>query len=618
MEKIKDYKKIIKLSGKVVDQIAAGEVIERPSQLLKELIENSLDAFSTEIEVGVSSDLDLLSVTDNGTGIKESDLPLVFERHSTSKILKAQDLFELSSFGFRGEALSAIGAVSKAQLETKHKEDKTGRVYVYENGEEKFIETSSSDTEGTKITITNLFDSTPARKKFLKSKRHELTLIKRTFQSFSLLHFDKSFKLLVDGKLMFYFQKTDSVFKRYSQVFKNKKVFKVDLPVCEIIKGGSAIYLEEPSIDSKTGLSLWTFVQERWIHDKTVATAIREGLNTYLMHGCFPKGVVDIKIKKDFIDVNVHPMKSEIRYENSSYIYKTIRKSVSDWAYQAPWKSEIISSKAGSGPASSLAKASASLWSVPPEKKRPSFETVKAAIDHQDDQYKFSTELSDQRVMYKKTYGDLKSESIKKILKKEDKFEPYWSSLMVLGQVNLTYIMAQSEEALFFIDQHAAHERVAFEKIKKQWSESEKKDIQSLLMPLTMDLEPQYIEALMSVKSELDDLGVELELSGPEVLAINTIPGFLKEESIETSLRKLSEEIVTKGGGASLDEVFELFFATLACHSVIRAGHAMSEDEMRLLLIEMDRYNSRYCPHGRPVYKKTPFSELDRDFGRTL
>lgn len=602
METIKEYKKINKLSGRVVDQIAAGEVIERPSQLLKELIENSLDANSDAIEVTVSSDLDLLTVKDNGTGIQESDLPLVFERHSTSKIFEAQDLFELNSFGFRGEALSAIGAVSKAQLETKHKNDKEGWIYVYENGVKKFMEPSSSNTEGTKITITHLFDSTPARKKFLKSKRHELTLIKRTVQSFSLLHFKKSFKFLVDGKLVFYFQKTDSLFKRYGQVFKNKKVFKVNLPACDIIKEGSAIYLEEPSIDSKTGLSLWTYVQERWIQDKTVAAAIREGLNTYLMHGCFPKGVVDLKIKKDFIDVNVHPMKSEIRYEDSSYIYKTIRKAVSDWAHLAPWKNEVIPSS----------KSDFS-WSIPPEKKRPSFETVKLAIDHQQ-----GDQLSDQRVMYKKTYGDLKSDSIKKLLKKDDKFEPYWSSLMVIGQVNLTYIVAQSDEALFYIDQHAAHERVAFERIKKQWADSEKKDIQNLLMPLTMDLEPQYIEALMSVKDELEGLGVEIELSGPEVLAINTIPGFLKEESIETSLRKLSEEIVTKGGGTSLDEVFELFFATLACHSVIRAGHAMSEDEMKLLLIEMDRYNSRYCPHGRPVYKKTLFSELDRDFGRTL
>ena len=594
------------LDGNVVDQIAAGEVIERPSQLLKELIENSLDANSSVIEVGVTSDLSFISVKDNGSGIKKNDLAKVFLRHSTSKLRVTEDLMHLSSFGFRGEALSAIGSVSKAQIETRYKFEEAGHLYTYENGNEILCEPIQKDI-GTKITITNLFDSTPARKKFLKSHRHELTLVKRIFNSFALYHYDKSFKLLIDAKLSFYFTPSKKQEERYQQIFKSKRVFKVDLPTCDIIKEGSCVYLEEPSIESKTGLGLWTFVQERYVQDKTIAAAVRDGLNTYLMHGTFPRGLVDLKIKKDFIDVNVHPMKSEVRFENSSYVYKTIRKAVSDWAFEAPWKDEVMRS--------TLTESRKELFKESYD-QRP----IQSHVDFKGSKNftQSSMGLEEMKVLYKKTQGDLQSEVVKKILKKDDGFEPYWSNLMVIGQVNLTYIVAQSDDAVFFIDQHAAHERVAFERLKMHWEKEESREIQSLLMPLHLDIEEAFVESLIDLKDELESVGVEIEASGPESIALNAVPSFLKEESVEKGLRQLAKDHSNFGGGASLDEVFELFFATVACHSVIRAGHAMSDDEMRLLLLSMDKYKSRYCPHGRPVYKKISFQSLDQDFGRVV
>ena len=599
------------LDGTVVDQIAAGEVIERPAQLLKELVENSLDAGAKEVEISVTSDLSFISVTDDGSGIKESDLPRVFLRHSTSKLRETKDLLELSSFGFRGEALSAIGSVSKAQIETRHKSDESGHLYVYENGKEVIFEKSTKD-EGTKITITSLFDSTPARKKFLKSKRHELTLVKRVINSFALNNFDKSFKFILDGKLNFYFKSSSSMEERYSQVFKGQKVFKVEIPTCDVIQEGSFLYLEEPSIEAKTGLGLWIFVQNRYIQDKTIAAAIREGLNTYLMHGTFPRGVVDLKIRKDFIDVNVHPMKSEIRYENSSYIYKTIRRSVSDWAYAAPWKEEVIESSRASKVVDKLEHFE---FNKP---SKPTFSEKSASFSVQSPVEQRPLEFSDLGIQYKTTHGDLKSSRVQAVLKKEDDFEPYWSKLMVIGQVNLTYIVAQSEEAVFFIDQHAAHERVAFERLKLQWEKSESSEVQNLLMPLNIDMDEMSADILIELSGDLKNIGIEIEAYGPGSIALNALPGFLREESVEKGLRQLAKDHQSVGGGSSIEEIFELFFATLACHSVIRAGHAMSDDEMRLLLLNMDKYHSRYCPHGRPVYKKISFQSLDQDFGRVV
>ena len=170
----------------------------------------------------------------------------------------------------------------------------------------------------------------------------------------------------------------------------------------------------------------------------------------------------------------------------------------------------------------------------------------------------------------------------------------------------------------FFIDQHAAHERVAFERLKKQWETEETKEVQNLLMPLYLDLDETSVESLLNLSEGLKNVGVEIEASGPESIVLNALPSFLKEEFVEKGLRQLAQDHLNLGGGASLDEIFELFFATVACHSVIRAGHAMSDDEMRLLLLNMDQYRSRYCPHGRPVYKKLSFKSLDQDFGRLV
>jgi DNA mismatch repair protein MutL len=189
---------------------------------------------------------------------------------------------------------------------------------------------------------------------------------------------------------------------------------------------------------------------------------------------------------------------------------------------------------------------------------------------------------------------------------------------MVVGQVNLTYILAQADNALYFIDQHAAHERVGYEKLVKAWKEKQNSDVQTLLLPLQIEMEENFVEVLLSKEKELLNIGISIEQAGPDVLTLNSHPGFLKENAVAKALKEFAERILKYGGGSSVDEVFELFFATVSCHSVIRAGHAMSPDEMKLLLIEMDKYKSHFCPHGRPVYKKVSFQSLDRDFGRTL
>jgi len=627
------------LKDHVVDQIAAGEVIERPSQLLKELIENSLDAGALKIEVSVSSDLSFISVDDDGFGIKRKELSKAFLRHSTSKLKETEDLMRLSSFGFRGEALSAIGSIAKVQVETRRKAEPFGSFYIYENGSEVALEDSEREL-GTKISITKLFDSTPARKKFLKSNRHELTLIKKVLKDFSLKHFKTSFKLLLDRKISFFYPSVDTIEKRYTEVFKGSKVYKIELTPCDTILEGSCLYLEEPSIQSKTGQSLWVYIQDRSVQDKTVAAATRDGLNTYLMHGTFPKGIVDLKLRKDSIDVNVHPMTSEVRFENSSYIYKSVRRAVSDWAYLAPWKNEVISESTlnSKGFGSSIRP------NKRPAKDSSSYQEKKIAFEIQNPTSEgvsfnpqaetFNTnfksksykqndfKISEPEVLYKKTYGSLNSKTVENKLIKKEGFEPYWSKLMIVGQLNLTYIMAQGADAVYFIDQHAAHERVAFERLKTQWEKrkesKDKCEVQNLLIPLYLDLDETLTEELLKLNQELFQLGIEIESSGPETLAVNSIPSFLKEESIDKGLRKLAKESLDQGGGSSIDDVFELFFATLACHSVIRAGHAMSDDEMKLLLLSMDEFKSRYCPHGRPVYKKISFHSLDQDFGRVV
>ncbi len=597
-------RRIKKLSGQVVDQIAAGEVIERPAQLIKELIENSLDAKAFKIEISVSSGLSQITVTDNGVGVLKEDLPSVFERHSTSKLSSAEELFSLDSFGFRGEALSAIGSVSKISLESKALGDDNGSLMIWDSGK-KILVDQSGIREGTKLSVSNLFNNTPARKKFLKSQRYEMTLVKKVFNSFALKHFDKEFKFLIDGALSFFYQPVESLEKRYEQIYK-KKLYRINISETECIKTGSAVYLEEPGIESKTSQSLWIYVQSRWIEDKSIHAATRDGLNTYLMHGYQPKGLIDLKLNSEFVDVNVHPMKSQVRFQDSSHVYKFIRSTVSTWAAQAPWSTKVVSPKVFN--------------SVPKEIKmpvmtksfqKPSKKEVEQAVLSQ-----VPFEFKGGRVQYKKNYGDLKVKAIEKVLKQEDGFEPLWSSLMVIGQINLTYVVAQSSEAVFFIDQHAAHERVGYEKLLKSWKENQGLDIQTLLMPLHIQMEDNCIEVLLTKQKDLSFVGIIIEQGGPNLVILNALPGFLKEAAVDSALRELSQSIIKYGGGSSVEEIFELFFATVSCHSVIRAGHAMSNEEIKLLLLEMDKYKSNFCPHGRPVYKKVSFQSLDKDFGR--
>lgn len=602
--------KIKRLSGHVVDQIAAGEVIERPSQLLKELIENSLDAGSTKVQISISSGLSSITVEDNGLGILKEDLPLVFERHSTSKLEKADELFSLDSFGFRGEALSAIGSVAKISLETKSASEDSGNLMIWDSGQKVLLD-ESSILEGTKLSVSNLFDNMPARKKFLKSQRYELTLVKKVFNSFAFVHFNKDFKLTVDGKLTFMFSAAKTVEERYKQIYK-KQVYKIPLPETDFIKEGSCVYLEEPGIESKTTQSLWVYVQSRWIEDRAVHAAVRDGLNTYLMHGCQPQGIVDLRLDPSFVDVNVHPMKSQVRYQDSSHLYKALRSAVSTWAALAPW-SKVESEGVKPSVSEDLKPIKEGNTTFYPAPKPKRLE-VEAALKAQST-FEFKEK---EQVQYKQTYGDLKSTKVEKILKKEDGFEPNWSNLMVVGQVNLTYIVAQSDDALYFIDQHAAHERVGYEKLLKAWKEKKNSDVQTLLIPLQMEMDETFVEALMSKEEELLNIGISIEQSGPEVLSLSSHPGFLKENAVAKALKEFAERILKFGGGSSVEEVFELFFATVSCHSVIRAGHAMSNDEMKLLLVDMDKYKSHFCPHGRPVYKKVSFQSLDKDFGRTV
>lgn len=606
---------IIKLKDQVINQIAAGEVIERPAQLVKELMENSLDAGATSVELALSSGLSQITIIDNGSGILKEDLPLVFERHSTSKLKSAEELFSLESFGFRGEALSAIGSIAKVSLETRSSVEDSGNLMIWDSG--KSILTDSSEIkEGTKLSVSNLFDNTPARKKFLKSQRYELTLVKKVFNSFSFVHFDKDFKLTVDGKLVAVFSAARTIEARYEQIYK-KKVYKIELPETDLIYKGSAVYLEEPGIESKTSQSLWIYVQSRWIEDRAVHAAVRDGLNTYLMHGCQPKGVVDLKLNPACVDVNVHPMKSQVRFEDSGQIYKILRSAVSEWAARAPWSTSGVAVQAYEN--KNVASKFVQQSSTPYKASYVSKAHTEAAIKAQQPAFEFKER---EKVQYKTTYGDLKSKlSIEKVLKQVDGFEPNWSNLMVVGQVNLTYIVAQSDESVYYVDQHAAHERVGYEKLVQAWKKQTadgNQDIQNLLLPLQMDMDELSVEALLSKQEELLQIGIGIEQAGPEALTLTSHPGFLKEAAIDKALRVFAERIQKFGGSSSLDEVFELFFATVSCHSVIRAGHPMSADEMKLLLIEMDKYRSNFCPHGRPVYKKVSFASLDRDFGRTL
>jgi DNA mismatch repair protein MutL len=601
--------KIQKLPQDVVTQIAAGETIERPSSIVKELVENSLDAGATEVEVDVEQGGRYLKIVDNGRGIPKSELLLALEKNATSKIRKSADLWKISSFGFRGEALASIAAVSRLTIISRSDKAKRASRVQATFGKVGKIE-DLAGSQGTTLIIEDLFAEVPARLKFLKSDKAEIAQIKKTLKAFALANPKVDFRVRQGGKLLLFWQKKRSYIERVKSVLDlSGELFEAKGKE-ERIK--THCLFSSPAETSGNTQNIWLFAQGRWIQDRTLIAAVMEGYRNLLMHGEYPFAVIFLTCPPDEIDVNIHPAKAQIKFQDARSAFRVVHHTLRGTLETAPWLEGKKSPKTYSG----------ATRTSPAAPSPPTFEQIKLAgagaggasferVQHHTKKF-LPAEIATPEREYKPTGID------EPMPLDESAITPYWGQLQVLGQANLTYILAQSPHALILVDQHAAHERVAFERLNEKWRGGEI-EVQKKLIPLTVDLEDEEVEALLSQREDLQKFGVAIDQLGPNSIGVTEAPTLLSEKALIKAIHKIVEEVLRQGESFSLDKITKDLLATMACHSVVRAGQAMSREEMESLLKQMDEYPlSSFCPHGRPVFAEYSFSHLDREFGRIV
>ncbi len=672
-------KTIQTLSTEVINQIAAGEVVERPANMVKELIENSLDAGANHIELLFSEGGRFVQIKDDGCGIRDSELNLALSPHSTSKIANLKDIWAIKSYGFRGEALASIAEVSDLTLISRPPTQEQSARLSSAFGKKTAVQRAGSE-KGTTVIVQNLFQNTPARLKFLKSDSSETTAIKNTIKAMALSHPAVSFRIRHKNQLLFYWPGTKNLQMRAQQILKIKNSFYTKTQYRDIHVEAC---LSAPNETTSNRRQMWFFVEGRWVEDSALHSAVMTAYRGLLMHGEYPILVLNLTCRKEDLDVNVHPAKSRVRFKNPSTVFKAVQTSLRAVLEKGPWLDKSSSSlrdkqesqelgfkaqefqqthfqtkdftgkesepkSAGKGKAFQNNRSGAYSADFPRrafspvgqgnmEKgqiSRTLQEMNMPALDKSSKELALSGAPSlpedsglspgglslppeDPGLSPGGPSPSLEGPSLEgEHSTTQEGEKAYWSSLAVLAQAHLTYIVAQNRRALVFIDQHAAHERVLYERLMLSYNKGGEA-VQNRLVPLALDMEESLVQALFSAKTDLSKIGIKMELSGPEGILVHSAPAILKDVALQKSLWQLGEEIRNMGGSFAMEKHISSICATMACHSAVRAGQALSPHEMKELLVQMDEFPlSSFCPHGRPVFVDYSLSRLEKDFGR--
>ena len=573
------------LAPDVRDQIAAGEVVERPAHMIKELVENSLDAGATEISIRVEQGGRRVEIQDNGCGIPQNELWLALERFATSKIQVSEDLWKLKTYGFRGEALASLAAVSELTLTSRTANSSSAARIHSHFGQNSDVDQISGEL-GTQILIEDLFENLPARLKFLKSESAENQAIKQIVKAMALSHPHVEFRYFEGSDLVLFYPRVDTARLRSEQVLEISGLFQAQ---DQSEAWQVDLHFSSPEKVAKTSKNIWIFVQNRFVQDRALQTAIMDAYRSLLMHGEYPICVLHLKVPEDQVDVNIHPTKSQVKFLEPSKAFRFVHHTLRDELIKAPWRQHSFDSQ--------------------PLVTRPEDSAPVQNFSFQDPQLHNT-------VYRKKDVEWTAPVKMQDLQRATDRPPAYWSSYEVIGQVGLTYIVAQNEDKLLLIDQHAAHERVAFEKLMAAW-QGGYNEVQEFLFPLALDMSSEKMEALLKHEGDMEKLGVHFEILGPSTLGVRSAPAFVKDSVFAEILEKMADEILEKGGSFVFEKKVVDICATMACHSVVRAGQALSLEEMKSLLIQMDEFPlSSFCPHGRPVSIEWSYHWIEKEFGR--
>ncbi len=603
-QKVRMKEQIRILPEQLCNQIAAGEVVERPASVVKELIENSLDAHATKIVVEIEAGgKRLIRITDNGHGMDRDDAFLCLERHATSKLRNEADLFHLQTLGFRGEALPSIAAISRLRLCTRIAEALEGWDIQVEGGTVRHAEATGMPV-GTLIEVRNLFFNTPARRKFLRRDETEAGHISDTITKLALACPQVQFQLVNNGRRQIDLNRQKNLTERVAGLL-GRAVLKDLVPVEGKLEGMRLHGLiSQPSLNRSATGSQFTFINGRYIRDRLVQHALREGYRHLLLKGRHPIVVLFLEMAPEQVDVNVHPTKHEVRFRDQSvvhdFIVQTLQNTLRSGGSPSPAAAVIRSSAVASGKS----------W---PQSAQP-VNTAEAIVEQ-------AASVGEGVA----TYPVAPLEEISSALDLPDLLRAspsqeaggYYASLRVIGQFRESYILCEDQHNLVLIDQHAAHERIGFEKLRTQYRDSGV-ERQGLLFPLVLDFDHREAAALAEHEAELQSFGFDLECFGGNSFVLKEIPQILGDAEAEKLIRDLVTELTSFGGSSLVEERIEQLLVLMACHRVIRANQQLSKPEIEYLLQELDQvdFNS-HCPHGRPVVQRFALAEIERMFKRT-
>jgi len=581
---------IRKLSENTINRIAAGEVIERPASVVKELVENALDAGSTAIEVALSAGgRSMIRVADNGFGMTAQELELAVERHATSKLAE-DDLVNIRTLGFRGEALPSIAAVSRLKILSRPRSGGDAHEIRVEGGRKQAVR-PAAHSDGTVIEVTDLFFAVPARLKFLKSERAETAEAADVVRRLAMAHPGVRFTMTSDGRSLVDLREgklEDRIHAVMGREFQGNTVA-IDA-VRETVKLTGLVSL--PTYHRAQANQQYVHVNGRPVRDKVIAGALRGAYADFIMRGRHPAVALFLTVPPDEVDVNVHPAKTEVRFRDQALvrglIVGSIRQALADAGHRA-------SNTVGAGtinsfrPETGVHQRQPQSWTSPP---RPGFQETQAAFE---------------------AFAPPSGAGVNEAPLDDDLDTPLGAPRT---QLHENYIISQTRDGVVIVDQHAAHERLVYEKMKAQFAASGIAR-QPLLVPEIVDLDAASVERLLDAAADLAASGLVIDGFGPASIAVREVPSLIAGGNIAKLIRDVADDLETFEASTGVRERVDHVLSTMACHGSVRSGRRLKPEEMNALLREMEATpHSGQCNHGRPTYVELKLSDIERLFGR--
>ncbi len=601
--------RIRQLPETLINQIAAGEVIERPAAAVKELAENAIDAGASRIDILIRvGGASLITVQDDGIGMTADELALAVERHATSK-LPDDNLVHIASLGFRGEALPSIGAVSRLTLTSRPRSDKTAdAASITVDGGKKSKITPAAHPAGTKVDIRDLFYATPARLKFLKTPRSEAGQVRDVVTRLAMAYPDIAFRLTHDDKTVLDLPSADRL-ERLQQIV-GRDFAENALPIT-LERDGITLsgFAALPTLNRGTSQYQYFFVNGRPVHDKLTVGAVRGAYADFLARDRHPMLCLFLNMPPELVDVNVHPAKSEVRFQDAALVRGLIvgglKHAITEAGHRASTTvaAQTLQSFQSSAPH----------WDGEYRQRQPSYKNFKGMADGGSAGSYYAAHGSlalDDAPAARNFAGEAPVNDAATAAQQD------FPLGAACAQLHETYIVAQTADGLVLVDQHAAHERLVYEKMKQALAAGGIAR-QALLLPEIVEMDEPAVDRLLARKAELEELGLVIESFGPGAIAVQEVPALLGATDIRQLVCDLADDIAAYGQTVSLKEKLESICGTIACHGSVRAGRRLTREEMNALLRQMEATpHSGQCNHGRPTYVELKLGDIEKLFGR--